>query len=419
MATSFNQQRQGFHIPHQAAGTFLALKHPNYRLWFIGQLVSLVGTWMQSTAQSYLIYTLTNSPAFLGYVAFASGLPTWLFTLYGGVIADRIPRRKLLIITQSTMMVLAFILTALVATNLVQPWEIIVMAFLLGIANAFDAPARQSFVMELVPHEDLTNAIALNSMMFNMAIVIGPAVAGMAYALIGPGWCFAINGASFIAVIIGLLMMNLAPLPPRTVNQNAVDQVKEGFIYVKEHKNIALLIINLGIISLVGMGAVALMPAWAVNVLKGDANTNGWLLSARGLGSLVGALLIASLSRYKLRGRMWSIGSLVLPVVWIIFAFVRWMPGVLITMVFIGFSYMFVVNTSNSMVQTEVTDDLRGRVMGIYVLVFFGLAPVGSLVAGLMAEKLTEPVTVAICGAALLVYSVYVYFRMPQMRHHD
>lgn len=374
---------------------------------------------MQTTAQSYLIYTLTNSPAYLGYVSFASGLPTWLFTLYGGVIADRIPRRKLLIITQSTMMVLAFILTALVATNLIQPWEIIVMAFLLGIANAFDAPARQSFVMELVPGEDMTNAIALNSMMFNMAIVVGPAIAGVAYALVGPMWCFAINGVSFIAVISGLLMMHLTPTLPPASTEDTLTQVKQGFKYVFEHRIILTLILNLGMVALVGMGVVALMPAWAVKVLNGDASTNGWLLSARGLGSFIGALSIAALSRHKMRGRLWSIGMVIFPISWIVFSLVRWMPGVLISMVFIGLSYMLIVNTSNSMVQTEVTDDLRGRVMGIYVLIFFGFAPVGSLLAGLMADKLSESTTALICGIAMLIYMLILFPRVKQIRQHE
>src|SRR5271157_4058592 len=181
--------------------TFMALKYPNYRLWFRGQMVSLFGTWMQTTAQGFLVYELTHSPRYLGYVGFAAGAPTWLLTLYGGVVADRIPRRMLLIITQSCMMVLAFILAALWFLHVVQPWHIMVLAFLLGVANSFDAPARQAFVSELVPREDLTNAIALNATMFNTATAVGPAVAGATYALFGAGWCFTINGLSFIAVL--------------------------------------------------------------------------------------------------------------------------------------------------------------------------------------------------------------------------
>ena len=189
--------------------TFAPLNHPNYRLWFIGQLVSLVGTWMQSTAQGYLIYDLTHSAAYLGYVGFASGVPTVLLTLYGGVVADRVPRRTLLIITQIYMMLLAVALATLVFTNLIQPWHILVLAFLLGIGNSFDAPARQSFVVELVGHDDLANAIALNSSMFTTANAVGPAVAGLTYAVVGPAWCFTINAISFLAVILALSLMRL------------------------------------------------------------------------------------------------------------------------------------------------------------------------------------------------------------------
>jgi MFS family permease len=191
--------------------TFAALKHSNYRLWFQGQLVSLFGTWMQTTAQGFLVFELTHSPEYLGYVGFAAGIPTWLFTLYGGVIADRVPRRTLLTVTQTSMMVLAFILAGLVFSHLVQPWHILALAFLLGVANSFDAPARQAFVGEMVAREDLTNAIALNATMFHMATAVGPAVAGFTYALFGPGWCFTLNGLSFIAVIAALrIVLNRA-----------------------------------------------------------------------------------------------------------------------------------------------------------------------------------------------------------------
>jgi len=191
--------------------TFAALKYPNYRLWFWGQMVSLFGTWMQSTAQGFLVFQLTHSPAYLGYVGFAAGLPSWLFMLYAGVIADRMSRRTLLVITQTCMMVLAFIIAGLTFLGLVQPWHILVLALILGVANAFDAPARMAFVLEMVEREDLTNAIALNSAMFNSALVVGPAVAGITYAAFGPAWCFTINGFSFIAVIAALLAMRLRP----------------------------------------------------------------------------------------------------------------------------------------------------------------------------------------------------------------
>ena len=196
--------------------TFAALKYPNYRLWFAGQLASLVGTWMQSTAQGFLIFQLTDSPAYLGLVEFVSDIPSWVFMLYGGVIADRMPRRTLLVITQTAMLVLAFILAALTFAGLVQPWQIVLLAFLLGVAHAFDTPARQAFVLEMIEREDLGNAIALNATMFQSAVVVGPAVAGITYALLGPAWCFTINGISFIAVIVALLKMRLPPMVPRT-----------------------------------------------------------------------------------------------------------------------------------------------------------------------------------------------------------
>jgi MFS family permease len=215
-------------LPRGRSQTFAALKHRNFRLWFIGQLVSLVGTWMQATAQGFLIYQLTQSPAYLGYVGFAAGSPSLLFSLFGGVVADRMSRRTLLVITQTTMMILAFILAGLAFFNVVQPWHVIILAFLTGIATAFDAPTRQAFVLEMVTREDLTNAIALNSTMFNLATVVGPAAAGLAYALIGATGCFTLNGLSFIAVIVALLLMKLdLPVLPNRVATSALSDAKE------------------------------------------------------------------------------------------------------------------------------------------------------------------------------------------------
>ncbi|NTW09631.1 MAG: MFS transporter, partial [Anaerolineaceae bacterium] len=251
-------------FPKSVRRTFIALKYPNYRLWFGGQLVSLVGTWMQVTAQGYLVYTLTGSAKWLGLVGFAAGVPSWLFTLYGGVIADRIPRRTMLIITQLVMMVLAFILTSLVYWNVVEPWHIVVLAFLLGIANAFDAPARQSFVVELVDREDLTNAIAINSTMFNLATVVGPAVAGLTYAAFGAAMCFAINGLSFLGVIIALLLMKLKPQPIVMDKGSTMLQIKEGIQYVKVKPVVIVLMTGLFFVSVFGFGLMTLMPVWAV-----------------------------------------------------------------------------------------------------------------------------------------------------------
>lgn len=399
-----------------ARETFAALRHPNYRLWFIGQLVSLAGTWMQTTAQGYLVYELTQSPAFLGYVGFAAGIPSWIFTLYGGVLADRISRRTMLVITQSAMMALAFILAALTFTHLVQPWHIIALALLLGVANAFDAPARQAFVLEMVPREDMTNAIALNSTMFNSAAAIGPAIAGLAYAALGPGWCFTLNGASFIAIIIALLLMKLEPVVPMTSKGSALADIKKAMGFVIRQPVVRTVILNLAVVSLFGFSFVTLIPAWAVDVLGGDAATNGFLQSARGLGALGGGLMLATIGGYTARGKLLSMGSLVLPLLLLFFAGVRWLPLSLLALAGIGWGFLMFANSSNALIQTLVPDELRGRVMSIFTLSFFGLMPVGSLLAGGVATLLGEPFTVAIGALVTLGFAILIWLRVPEVR---
>jgi MFS family permease len=397
-------------------GTFASLKYPNYRLWFGGQLVSLVGTWAQSAALGYLIYQLTKSPAYLGYVSFASGLPTWIFTLYAGAIADRVPRRTLMVITQSSMMVVAIILAILTFTNLIQWWQILILSFLMGVCNAFDAPARQAFVLEMVERKDMTNAIALNSTMFNLAVVIGPALGGLIYAWVGPGWCFSINAVSFIAVIIALLLMKLKPFVPVKTDRSAFSDVMQGLKYVANHPSVKMLISNLFIITLFGLGIATLIPAWAVEVLGGGAATNGFLMAARGLGSLIGALMIASLGRIRFHGKIWTINSLLLPIAMIIFAFMRWLIPSMLAMAAMGFTFMMIVNLSNSMVQIRIADEMRGRVMGVYTFFFFGAMPLGSLISGWAADSIGEPLTVIISAMILLVFALWVFWRQPAFR---
>ncbi len=414
-----NTEKQSGKFSLRWKETFSGLKHYNYRLWFSGQVVSLIGTWMQSTAQGYLIYQITGSPAYLGLVGFVSGLPTWLFTLFGGVIADRLPRRTLLVITQTAMLVLAFILAGLTFMNLVKPWHIIVLAFLLGTANAFDAPARLSFVLELVPREDMTNAIALNSTMFNIGTVVGPAVAGLTYAALGPAWCFTLNGLSFIAVIVALLMMRIALVkePPR--QQTPIADLMEGLRYVTSHSLIRSLIGYVGLVSIFGLGMMTLLPAWAKDVLHGNVMTNGLLISARGLGSLISALMLASLYKLKMQGKLWTIGSLVMPIMLFIFAWIRWLPLSLLILVGIGWAFMMIVNNSNAIVQSHVSDKLRGRVMSVYTLIFFGSMPLGSLLAGTVAERLGEPQTVMISAVMLMVCAIVARVFIPAIRKQE
>jgi MFS family permease len=399
--------------------TFAAMKHYNYRLWFSGQVVSLVGTWMQSTAQGYLIYQLTGSPAYLGLVGFMGGLPAWLFTLFGGVIADRISRRNLMVITQSVMLVLAFILAALTFTKAVQPWHIIVLAFLLGVANAFDAPARIAFVTELVSREDMTNAIALNSTMFNIATVVGPSVAGLTYAAFGPAWCFTLNGISFIAVIVALLFMRIKPIIQPPQRATVMADLREGLRYVFSHSLILSLIGSIGLVSIFGIGMLTLLPAWATDILHGDVTTNGWLVSARGFGSLVSALMLAYLGSRKNRGKLWTLGAFIMPVMLFIFAWIRWLPLALVALLGVGWSFMMIMNNSNAMMQSHVPDHLRGRVMSVYTLVFFGAMPLGSLFAGTFAQKFNEPLTVMVGAVVLMILAIAAWIFLPEIRRTE
>jgi MFS family permease len=382
-------------------------------------MFSLMGTWMQTTAQGYLIYELTGSPAYLGYVGFAAGIPSWLFTLYGGVIADRMSRRNMLVITQTAMMVLAFVLAGLTLAGVVQAWHILVLAFLLGIANAFDAPARLSFVQEMVPREDMTNAIALNSTIFNTATAVGPAIGGLVYAAFGPALCFIFNGASFVAVIIALLLMQLKPFERRARVNTALADAMAGFRYVRTNLIARTVIMNLAVISLFGFGFVSLMPAWAVKVLGGDATTNGFLQSGRGVGALMGGLMLASIGGYVVRGKLVTLGSFVMPLGLLFFAGVRWLPLSLLALAVIGWGHLVFVNSSNALVQLQVSDELRGRVMSIFTLAFFGLMPIGSLLAGSAAERIGEPLTVAIGASVPLLFAAFVWLRVPQLRRAE
>ena len=396
--------------------TFAALKYPNYRLWFQGQIISLLGTWMQTTAQGFLIYELTHSPAYLGYVGFAAGVPTWVLTLYGGVVADRVPKRSLLIVTQSAMMVFAFILAALTFLHVVQPWHVVVLSFLLGTANSFDAPARQAFVGEMVSREDLTNAIALNGTMFHTATASGPAIAGITYALFGPAWCFTINGISFIAVIVALRMMKLKPHVRPLNTGSTISELKEGMLYVVRHEVVRVVIGIVAVSSLFTLSVNTLIPAWSVSVLGGDATTNGFLLSARGIGSLIGALMIATLGRITYRGKLVTIGTFATPLLLMAFAMFHWLPISLLIFAGVGMGTIMIQNLSNALVQTSTPEKLRGRVMGAYTWIFFGLMPVGSLWTGEMAARVGLSEAVLINGSLALLAAVCVWSFFPYLR---
>jgi MFS family permease len=396
--------------------TFIALQYPNYRLWFTGQLVSLVGTWMQITAQGFLVFELTQSPAYLGYVGFAAGLPSILLMLFGGVIADRVPRRNLLIITQSTMMILAVILAVLTFSGVVQAWHIVVLALTLGVANAFDAPAAQAFVLELVERKDLPNALALNATLFNLATVVGPTVAGLTYAAFGAAWCFTINAVSFVAVITALSLMRLPAREPTRRTQSALSQVKDGLRYALAHPTLRTLITVPAVAVLFSTAYATLLPAWAVDVLGGNATTNGLLQSARGAGSLIGALMIAAVSHLGLQGRWLTIGTFVYPALLLVFAAIRWAPLSLLVLAGVGWGGMLVYNMSNTLLQLHVSDEMRGRVMSISSMTMFGGMPLGSLWSGALAQVVGPPLTIVTGALVMLVFAALFWLGAPQLR---
>jgi MFS family permease len=385
-------------------------------LWFFGQMTSLFGTWMQSTAQGYLVYELTRSEAWLGYVGFASGIASWLFLLYGGAIADRVPRRSLLVITQGLSMLLALVLAALTFLRVVVPWHIIVLAFSLGVVNAFDAPSRQSFVLEMVDRRVLTNAIALNSTMFNLAMVVGPSVGGLAYAYLGPGWCFVMNGLSFVAVIGALLAMKLARWRPPERAGSTLSEIKAGLNAVVSDRRILGVMCLLGAVSLFGMSFVTIIPAWAVEILKGDARTNGFLQSARGIGAVAAALMIASLSPRRSRGAVLLSAVFLLPVFLVLFSLTRTLLLSFAALLAVGAANIAANNLANSLVQTLTPDHLRGRVMGVYMLMFFGFMPIGALLAGWAATAVGVPRTVVFGAAGMLASAAVIALAVPSVR---
>lgn len=396
--------------------TFSALTHRNFKLWFYGQTISLIGTWMQITAQSFLIFQLTNSSSYLGYVGFASGIPSWIFMFYGGVVVDRVSRRTVLIITQIALMILSIILAFLTFSGHIEPWHILVLSLLTGVAVAFDAPARQTFVNELVHREHLTNAIALNATMFNTASAVGPAVSGVAYALVGPAWCFTINAFSFIFVIIGLYMIKLEVKEKAKKTSSILSDLKEGLIYIKSHKLIRTFILFSAAVSLLGVSFTTLIPAWAVKILGGDSTTNGMLQSARGAGALLSALLVASLGSFNFRGMLYTLGAVSLPVFIIFFAVLHFTVAAFVTLFIVGACTVLVYNLTNAFLQSLVTDELRGRVLSVYTFTFFGLMPLGSLLIGSTADWIGETFGIILFAIILLICSLYIYLTVPKIR---
>ncbi len=389
-----------------------AFRHRNYQLFFGGQLISLIGTWMQTVAQSWLVYQLTGSAVLLGSIGFAGQIPVFLLAPFGGSVADRYSRRHIVIATQVSAMLLAFILAALTLAGRVHVWHIFVLAALLGVVNAFDIPARQAFVVEMVGREDLVNAIALNSSMFNVARMIGPAVAGLLVDTIGEGWCFFANGVSYLAVIAGLLLMTATARTRVPVPGSALASIIEGFRYVKGTGPIRALLLLLGLISVVGLPYAVLMPIFADQILHGGPRGLGILMSAIGVGALVGALTLAAKKGIHDLGHWVALSAIGFGVGLVLFSLPRsfWLSAALLLPV--GFSIMVEMASSNTLIQSLVPDSLRGRVMAVYSMMFMGMAPFGSLLAGALAHRLGAPMTVAaggvVCIAGAAVFGLYL-----------
>ena len=398
------------------ARTFASLQHRNYRLFFFGQLVSLVGTWMQNVAQLWMVYALTNSPFKLGVVAFCAGVPVLAFSLWAGVVADRVPKRRLLLLTQTAMMTLAFILAADVFLGTVQWWHVAILAFLLGTANAFDAPTRQAFVVEMVGRRELMNAIALNSAMFNSARIIGPALAGVTLAAVGTAWCFVLNGVSFLAVITGLALMDVKPYVGAASTESPFKQMREGVSYIWHQPTVRPLITLVAVSNMFAMGYTALLPAFAQDVFHAGTVGYGLMSTAVGLGALSGALVIASLGNYQHKGLVLTAGNLLFPTMVLAVSLSKSFHLTMGFLVVAGLGFMTQNATANTLVQTTVPDGLRGRVMSVYMMVFQGLFPIGSLIAGSVAEKFGVPAGAAFGGTIALAYDLYLFWRVPQIR---
>jgi MFS family permease len=399
-----------------ALDTFAALRHRNFQLYFGGQLVSNAGTWMQVIAQGWLVYQLSHSEWTLGIVGFASAIPALLVSPWGGVVVDRVPKRSLLILTQTGAMLLAFILAILAFTHVVQVWHIVLLAAGLGLVNAFDGPGRQAFVVEMVGREDLPNAIALNSLMFNSARVIGPALGGILLALVGVAWCFTINGLSFLAVIFGLWAMRLRPPALRRSLESPWKQLIGGIQYVSKQAELSGLVLLALIFSIFGISYATILPAFVEQILQQGAQTYGWITAATGIGAVSGAFLIASRRGLQWRGSWLLRASLGFPVVLTLFAFTRFFPLSLILAFGLGIGFMAEFTMINTLLQTRVADDLRGRVMGLYTLTFFGFAPFGNLAIGALAQWIGLSEAITLFALICLLLTLIVLQRVPQIR---
>jgi MFS family permease len=394
-----------------------ALRHRNYRLFFGGQGISLIGTWMTRVATGWLVYRLTKSAFLLGIVSFSGQIPTFILAPIAGVLVDRWNRHRVLVVTQTLAMVQSFAMATLALTGVIQVWHIVVLNLFQGLINTVDMPARQSFLIEMIEEkEDLSNAIALNSSMFNGARLIGPSLAGILIAWTGEGICFLADGISYIAVIIALLAMTIKPRDLTTQHRKVLHGLKEGFNYAFGFMPIRAILFMIALVSLVGFPYLILMPIFAKDILHGGPHTMGFLMGATGLGALCGALFLASRKTVVGLGRILALSTTVFGIGIILFSLSRNLWLSLALLLFTGFGMMVQMACANTLIQTMVEDDKRGRVMSFYSMAFMGVAPFGSLLAGSLASRIGAPATNIIGGAICIVGAAIFARNLPALR---
>ncbi len=393
---------------------FRALQHRNYRLFFGGQSISLVGTWMQQIAMSWLVYRLTNSALLLGVVGFFSQIPAFIMTPFAGVIADRYNRHRILIITQTLAMLQAFILALIVLTNIVAVWHIIALSIFLGLVNAFDIPVRQAFTVEMIEkREDLGNAIALNSSMVNIARLLGPSLAGILIATVGEGICFLLNAISYIAAIIALLAMKINRTKIKSQNTHILQELKEGFNYAFGFKQIRSILILLSLVSLVGVPYQILMPVFVRDIFHRGPRALGFLMAMSGAGALMGAIYLARRKNVSGLGKIITSAALLFGLGLIVFSLSRVLWFSMLLILVAAFGMMIQMAASNTILQTIVDEDKRGRIMSFYTMAFMGMAPFGSLFAGSLASKVGAANTLLFGGICCIIGALIFYRKFP------
>jgi len=397
---------------------FRSLQYRNYRLFFTGQSISLIGTWMQRIAMPWLVYHLTGSAFLLGVVSFAGQIPTFLLSPFAGVLSDQFNRYRVLLVTQVVSLVQALLLAIIALTGVIQIWHIVVLSIVLGCINAFDVPSRHAFVIEMVEKkEDLGNAIALNSLMFNGARLIGPSVAGVMLATTGEGVCFLINAVSYVFVIFSLLMMKVEKREVKKKVNNLFREMKEGLDYTFGFAPIKYLILLLGLVSLMGSSYQVLMPVFAKEILKGGSDTFGFLMGAAGLGALVGGVYLASRETILKLGRLIPAATSLFGLGLIILSFAKLVSFSIVLMIFIGLGLMLQTAASNTVLQTITDDDKRGRVMSFYAMAIMGTAPFGSLLAGTLAKLLGTPAAIFIGGITCVAGAAMFLRKLPGLKN--